>query len=371
VTIEKVHETALAPVTQGDQRRDALLRALGFDRLNEGQRELALAICQQYDLDPMLRHVVMVDGKPYITRDGLLHVAHKSGDFDGIEVDTPTLDPDGRYFRTNCRVYRKSFSRPFAYPGRYPATGGNAKYNEEMAIKVAEVMTLRRAFDVAAPVIEERWDGDFEDVPETPAPTTFKDRVAARVAIVSGSPEQPETGASASGAFVVETPETPVPARAPVEPVVEVEPEIIPAGGMSLEPDEVVEEEYAEAVEEPEPVVVSPLRQPEPEPDNLDSMQAPTDDSTALDLFKSWAGGHDKDLIRAVARQLFPTLTGFSQLGAGELGAIQREVTKAEQQRDEASVSARCDDPSPLTDSRCTMDPGHKGVHRHGTRESW
>src|SRR5690349_14721399 len=142
----------LVPLTEGDQRRDALLRALGFDKLNEGQRELALSISSRYDLDPMLRHVVMVDGKPYITRDGLLHVAHKSGDFDGIEVDPPTLDADKRYYRTTARVYRKSFSRPFVYPGRYPATGGNARYNEEMAIKVAEVMTLRRAFDVSAPV---------------------------------------------------------------------------------------------------------------------------------------------------------------------------------------------------------------------------
>jgi hypothetical protein len=175
--------------------------------------------------------------------------------------------------------------------------------------------------------------------------------------------------AIALDALAIETPETPVPASAPVEPVVEVEPEIIPADRMSLEPDEVVEAEYAEAVEEPEPVVVSPLRPPEPE--SLESMQAPTDDATALDLFKSWAGYHDKDLIRAVARNLFPTLTGFQQLGAGELGAIQREVLKAEKQRDEASVSERCDDPSPLTENRCTMDPGHKGPHRHGTRESW
>lgn len=370
MTLEKVPETtmALAPVTQGDQRRDALLRALGFDRLNEGQRELALAICQQYDLDPMLRHVVMVDGKPYITRDGLLHVAHKSGDFDGIEVDQPVLDPDGRYWRTNCRVYRKSFSRPFAYPGRYPATGGNVKYNEEMAIKVSEVMTLRRAFDVAAPVLEERWDGDFEDAPETPAPTTFKDRVAARVAIVSDSQEQPVADAIALDALAIETPETPVPEP---EPEIVVTADEVVFAALEEVVEGVVELAEEEEEEEDEPVVVSPLRQPEPEPESLESMQAPTDDSTALDLFKSWASGRDKDLIRAVARQLFPTLTGFSQLGAGELGAIQREVMKAEQQRDEASVSARCDDPSPLTDSRCTMDPGHKGVHRHGTRESW
>jgi hypothetical protein len=371
--------SALAPVTQGDQRRDALLRALGFDRLNEGQRELALAISQQYDLDPMLRHVVMVDGKPYITRDGLLHVAHKSGDFDGIEVEPPTLDPDGKYLRTTCRVYRKSFSRPFVYPGRYPATGGNVKYNEEMAIKVAEVMTLRRAFDVAAPVLEERWDGDFEDVPEASVPTTFADRVAQRAIAASASPGQPATGASEPGALAVETPETPLPEPEP-EQDDEIEEAFIEAVAEDAEDAEEEEEE-----EEEEPVgtfvapkggfgadptkIVSPLREPEPE--SLEPDQAPTDDSEAIDHFKAWARDHDKELIRAVARELFPNLTGFSQLNAKELGAIQHEVKKAEMKRAEAAATERCAAPSPLTDAHCTLDPGHGGVHRHGLRESW
>ncbi len=193
-------KTALVSTAADDERRTALLQALGFDRLNPGQRELALAISQQYDLDPMLRHVVMVDGKPYITRDGLLHVAHKSGDFDGIEVDPPTLDADGKYWRTTATVYRKSFSRPFKYPGRYPATGGNVKYNEEMAIKVAEVMTLRRAFDVSAPVLEERWDGEIEEADAAPQPTSLVERVAQRALAASTPSHQPETDASAPDA---------------------------------------------------------------------------------------------------------------------------------------------------------------------------
>jgi hypothetical protein len=379
---------ALVPATQGDARRDALLRALGFDKLNEGQRELALAISQQYDLDPMLRHVVMVDGKPYITRDGLLHVAHKSGDFDGIEVDQPTLDADGKYWRTQCRVYRKSFSRPFIYPGRYPAIGGNAKYNEEMAIKVAEVMTLRRAFDVSAPVIEERWDGDFEDVPETVQPTSLAERVAQRALAASASPQQPETGANEPDVSSVATPEAPV-----LVAVVEPEEDEVEALAVLLSSEPEPEDEEPEP--EPEPVVVSPLRKtkPAPEPgafvapaggfgadptkivtkpdESLEPERAPTDDSDPLDHFKSWARGHDTVLIRAVARELFPNLTGFSQLNAQELGIIQHEVKKAEMKRDEAAASERCAAPSPLSSNVCTLDPGHQGEHRHGTRETW
>jgi hypothetical protein len=379
--------TVLAPV-ESDTRRSALLQALGFDRLSEGQRELALAISAQYDLDPMLRHVVMVDGKPYITRDGLLHVAHKSGDFDGIEVDPPTLDADGKYWRTICKVYRRSFSRPFIYPGRYPATGGNVKYNEEMAIKVAEVMTLRRAFDVSAPVLEERWDGDMDEVAEQSPPTSLAERIAQRALAAGNAPEQPETGANDASALAIETPETPLPVSIPA--IVAAQPE----------EDEVTEALFVEAVaadddeaepeEEPEPTpVVSPLRTPKPDfvapaggfgadptkveakPESLEPEQAPTDDADPLDLFKAWARDKDKDLIRAVARELFPNLTGFSQLNAQELGVIQHEVTKAEMRRDEGAASARCGAKSPTSESLCTLDPGHSGVHRHGTRESW
>ena len=35
-----------------------------------------------------------------------------------------------------------------ANDGRYPTSGGNQKYAPEMAVKVGEVMSLRRAFDV-------------------------------------------------------------------------------------------------------------------------------------------------------------------------------------------------------------------------------
>ena len=357
-TPKETPKSALVPVTEGDARRDALIRALGFDKLSEGQRELALAIAERYDLDPMLRHVVMVDGKPYITRDGLLHVAHRSGVFDGIEVDAPAND--GKYWRTVARVYRKDFGRPFIYPGRYPVQGKNTAYAEEMAIKVAEVMCLRRAFDVSAPTVEEQWDTEADEAAAHSEPTSLAAKIAAKASAVAGSPEQPETGASAPVVSIVE-PETSAPVAQPL-------PVSVP---------DVDEAEYREAVaslpepeepeDEPEPVVVSPLRQPE----SLEPDQAPTDDSDPLDHFKSWARGHDVALIRAVARELFPNATGFSQLNATELSVIQHAVTKAETAQREAAASERCAEPSPLTDNRCTLDPGHKGSHRHGTREAW
>jgi hypothetical protein len=160
-----------------DQRRSlALLKAVGLDRVAPEQRELALNIARRYELDLMLKHLVLIDGRPYITRDGLLHVAHRDGSLDGIVTSEPVLGDDG-YWRSTCSVYRKDMTHPFSYTGRYPKNGSNAKFAPEMAVKVGEVMALRRAFDVAAPVAEERWD---RDVPEPdPKPRQSLAEVAA------------------------------------------------------------------------------------------------------------------------------------------------------------------------------------------------
>jgi hypothetical protein len=165
----------------------ALLKAVGLDRVPAEQRTLALHIAERYGLDLMLRHIVMVDGKPYITRDGLLHVAHRSGVFDGIEVTDP-VEKDG-YWCVRATVYRKDMSRGIAYPGRYPVKGKNATFAQEMGIKVAEVMALRRAFDVSAPSLEERWDLDESptDVRRS-EPRSLTEKVAARRADIEARP---------------------------------------------------------------------------------------------------------------------------------------------------------------------------------------
>jgi hypothetical protein len=69
--------------------------------------------------------------------------------------------------------------RPFTYAGRYPTQGGNQKFAPEMATKVAEVMALRRAFDVSAPVMEERWDLDTP-APEPEPTKSLDERIAER-----------------------------------------------------------------------------------------------------------------------------------------------------------------------------------------------
>jgi hypothetical protein len=169
-------------------RNAALLKAIGLDRVPPEQREIALAIATRYELDLLMKHLVLVDGRPYVTRDGLLHVAHRSGMLDGIEVTDPELvdmPGVGQFWRARASVYRKDMSRPFVYQGRYAARGGNQRFAPEMAVKVAEVMALRRAFDVSAPVIEERWDMDATE-PQEPLATVTETIAAKRAAISAG-----------------------------------------------------------------------------------------------------------------------------------------------------------------------------------------
>src|SRR3989337_3846943 len=70
-----------------------------------------------------------------------------------------------------------------------------------MCSKVAEVMTLRRAFDVAAPVIEERWD--LEEPEAQPEPVPLQDRIAAKAALLEERTD--DTPAQESAAQTSET----------------------------------------------------------------------------------------------------------------------------------------------------------------------
>lgn len=134
-------------VAAGKVKMGEILRAIGVDP-NNPTHQAALLACEKYGLDPLMKHIVVIPkAGPYITRDGWLHIAHRDGNFDGIELveqgETPT------HWTAKVGVYRKDMGRPFTYIGRYPKGGMNKQYGPEMAVKCAEVAALRRAFPVA------------------------------------------------------------------------------------------------------------------------------------------------------------------------------------------------------------------------------
>ncbi|MFD0902381.1 recombinase RecT [Actinomadura sediminis] len=133
-----------------DSTDEQIFTYLGLNPRDPKSRAV-VAVARHYDLDPLLKHVIVIPkGGVYITRDGLLHVAHTSGQLDGIVVEQePTLSEDGSEWTARVSVYRKDMRFPFTYPGRYQARGGgNVQYAQEMALKAAESHALRRAFDV-------------------------------------------------------------------------------------------------------------------------------------------------------------------------------------------------------------------------------
>lgn len=150
-------------VESGSVKMSPILRAVGIDPTNP-THQAALLAANKYGLDPLLKHIIVIPkGGVYVTRDGYLQVAHRSNQLDGIEV--VDAGEDAQCWWARVAVYRKDMSRPFSYVGRYPKSGGNKQYGPEMAVKVAEVAALRRAFPVSGiGSAEEQWD----EVPAMP-----------------------------------------------------------------------------------------------------------------------------------------------------------------------------------------------------------
>ncbi|HEY8601786.1 MAG TPA: recombinase RecT [Thermomicrobiales bacterium] len=156
--------------TMADPReRDRLLRNLILPKATPEQFSLVLAICQRYGFDPLLRHVLIVGGNLYVTRDGLRHMAWQSGQFDGYDPPEERKGDDGKWIVT-VKVYRKGIARPFVATA-YQSEAENSQspvwrsHPRLMTGKVAEVIALRMAFGVSLGGAEEI---GFDDaIPQT------------------------------------------------------------------------------------------------------------------------------------------------------------------------------------------------------------
>ena len=161
-------DTALTTIPRGangdTSERDRLVRQLILKNASDDQLRLVLAICDRYGFDPLLKHVALIAGSLYVTRDGLLRVAHASGQLDGIEVEA-AQDEEG-YWVATVKVHRKDMAHPFtytAYQREHQNLSSPAWRNapRAMTVKCAEVMALRRAFDVSLGAAEEiGFDGE-------------------------------------------------------------------------------------------------------------------------------------------------------------------------------------------------------------------
>lgn len=151
-------------VDAGKIRMSEILKAIGIDASN-AVHQAALLACEKYDLDPLRKEVIVIPRSgPYVTRDGYLRVAHRSGQLDGIVIEEEGETPT--HWTARVAVYRKDMSKPFTYNGRYPKAGTNKQYGAEMAITRAERTALSRAFPV------EGMAAGGDDFVRTPPDTT-------------------------------------------------------------------------------------------------------------------------------------------------------------------------------------------------------
>ena len=200
-----------APVLTPENQTE-VLKYLGMDPKDTATQAL-VQICNRYGFDPLLKHVVLIGTggrkNTYVTRDGLLHLAHQSHQLDGIVVEDEGADSEEWW--AIVKVHRKDMGHPFRYRGRYAKNGANAKFGPEMAVKCAEVMALRRAFDVSLPTVEEQWDTvsgqvgsveplqehqvpDAKEIPPPPPPKgpSSKDNIAKARSALRSTPTREE-----------------------------------------------------------------------------------------------------------------------------------------------------------------------------------
>lgn len=148
-------ETAIA--TPGlDQGKVMLIKETVARGCTNNEFQLLMHLASTYGLDPLRREIWAVKygsapAQIFTGRDGYLSIAHRSGQFDGMESG---VRDDGNGEQVGwCKVYRKDMSHPFSvevYMKEYN-TGKSLWLSKPriMLQKVAESSALRRAFSIS------------------------------------------------------------------------------------------------------------------------------------------------------------------------------------------------------------------------------
>jgi phage recombination protein Bet len=137
----------------------ALIRATVAQRATDSEFKLFLYTAHKYGLDPLVKQIWCVkyqDSAPaaiFTGRDGFLEIAHRSGQFDGMETKAVRGGDKGQLIAATCQVWRRDMTHPFVVEvslAEYNSGKGNwSKMPETMLKKVAESQCLRRAFNIS------------------------------------------------------------------------------------------------------------------------------------------------------------------------------------------------------------------------------
>jgi phage recombination protein Bet len=140
-----------------------LLRNVIAKDCTEPEFKLMMYMAHEYGLDPLLKQIWAVKRQPgtdkpaiiFVGRDGMLKIAHRSGQFDGMQSGV-TYEGEGKDRKPVsawCEIWRKDMSHSFKsevlfseYAQKF---GAWLTYPSAMIIKVAEAVGLRKAFVVS------------------------------------------------------------------------------------------------------------------------------------------------------------------------------------------------------------------------------
>lgn len=147
-----------------------------------------LALANRYGLDPSLHQIWAIKypgGGPatiIVSRDGLLEVAHRDGNFDGMESGSRG-SVETRDLIGVCKVHRKDMTHPFTVEVHYDEyvqkkrDGSITKFWKEkprtMIQKVAESHALRRAFRIQGLYCEDEMPPTLREIPDSSVPEKY------------------------------------------------------------------------------------------------------------------------------------------------------------------------------------------------------
>jgi phage recombination protein Bet len=143
-------------------------------------------LAESLGLNPMLRQIwaIKYGNSPatfLIGRDGLLDVAHRNSNFDGMDSGTTGSIKDDD-LEGWCKVFRKDISHPFSVTVDYceyvakDRSGKPTRFWAEkpktMIKKVAEAQALRKAFRVTGVYCEDEIPSGPREIPDTSVPAS-------------------------------------------------------------------------------------------------------------------------------------------------------------------------------------------------------
>ncbi len=147
--------TATTSPATYDPEKLRLIRDMCAKGATDNEFLVMMELANRYQLDPLRKQIWLVKygdspAQIFCGRDGYLAIAHRSGQFDGIQSGSRV--EDGELIGW-CKVYRKDMSHPFeveVYASEY-STGKNLWQTKPrtMIQKVAEAHALRRAFSIS------------------------------------------------------------------------------------------------------------------------------------------------------------------------------------------------------------------------------